>query len=187
MRIHILNEPYREFTHPWVTSRNIRTYIAADWRANPRDPKARIVLLLFRICQLAMRDRWKPRRYAVPLVFMYRLLTEVILGFELRPKTRVGPGLAIYHGFGLVINDHCDLGAAVELRNNVTIGSKTNGGPVPVIGNNVNVGAGAIVLGNIEIGDDVVIGAGSVVTSSVPARSTVVGNPARVLSRFDGS
>ena len=51
----------------------------------------------------------------------------------------------------------------------------------PTIGNGVVIGAEAIILGNIHIGDNARIGAGAVVTKSVPANSTVVGNPARIV------
>ena len=43
------------------------------------------------------------------------------------------------------------------------------------------VGAGAKVLGNILIGDNVKVGAGSVVVHAVPANSTVVGIPGKVV------
>lgn len=54
------------------------------------------------------------------------------------------------------------------------------------IGNNVFIGAGSIVLPGIKIGDNVVIGAGSVVSRSIPDNSVAVGNPARVVSSYEG-
>jgi serine acetyltransferase len=100
---------------------------------------------------------------------------------EVRPKTRIGAGLSIYHGYGLVLNDHCVIGEDVVLRNGVTIGNKHEGGGVPVLGDRVEVGAGAIILGEIELGSDCKVGAGSVVLKSFPAGSTLVGNPAHPL------
>ncbi|WP_158539892.1 serine acetyltransferase [Williamsia limnetica] len=122
------------------------------------------------------------RPISYPLVFAYRVLTEFFLGIELRPKTRIGPGLSIYHGYGLVVNDHCVLGKNVVLRNGVTIGHRIAGGGVPTIGDSVEVGAGAIVLGEISIGDGARIGAGSVVLASVNANCAVAGNPARAIN-----
>lgn len=49
------------------------------------------------------------------------------------------------------------------------------------IEDNVWVGAGARILDGVTIGRNAVIGAGSVVTRSVPADTTVVGVPARVV------
>lgn len=46
------------------------------------------------------------------------------------------------------------------------------------------LGAGAVVLPGVTIGEHVVVGAGCVVTRDVPARSVVVGNPARVVQRW---
>lgn len=49
------------------------------------------------------------------------------------------------------------------------------------IGENCFIGGCSLILPGIEIGDNCVVGAGSVVTKSVPARSIVAGNPARVI------
>ena len=118
----------------------------------------------------------------MPAMVFYRFITEFGLGMELRPKTRVGAGLRIYHGFGLVVNDHAVIGDDVVLRNGVTIGHKNPGEGAPVIGDRVQIGAGAILIGNITIGSDSIVGAGSVVTKSVPPFSVVAGNPAKVIS-----
>ena len=53
------------------------------------------------------------------------------------------------------------------------------------IGKNCWLGAGVIVLPGITIGDDTVVGAGSVVTKDIPSFSVAVGNPARVIKRYD--
>lgn len=49
------------------------------------------------------------------------------------------------------------------------------------IGKNCFIGGRSLILPGVEIGDNCVIGAGSIVTKSVPARSLVAGNPARIL------
>ncbi|HEY0373978.1 MAG TPA: glycosyltransferase [Amnibacterium sp.] len=159
----------------------LRRLVALDWRANPRDPKSRAVLLAFRLAQFAMGTPAELRFRAVLPVLLYRAWTEGVLGIELRPKTRVGGGLTIYHGYGLVVNDHTVIGSGVVLRNGVTIGHRVDGGPCPVLGDGVQLGAGAIVLGGVRIGDGASIGAGAVVLADVPARGVAVGNPARVL------
>ena len=47
------------------------------------------------------------------------------------------------------------------------------------------IGAGAIILDGVEIGENAVVGAGSVVLESVPSRSLVGGNPAKLIKRLD--
>ena len=162
---------------------SIRNAIRSDRLANPRDPKAQAVLLFFRLCQYAMADLSRPRRSSLPLIVAYRFWTEFVLGLELRPKTLVGPGLTIYHGYGLVVNDHAVIGAGVVLRNGVTIGHRSPGKPCPVLGDGVEVGANASIIGAIEIGAGARIGAGAVVVKSVAAGDVVVGNPARSVNK----
>lgn len=159
--------------------RDLRSYVHADFAANPRDPKTKLLLLGFRICQWLIADNAHPRRRSVPAVAVYRIMTEFFLGVELRPKTIVGPGLTIYHGFGLVVNDHTVIGSRVTLRNGVVIGNKTSGGLCPVIGDDVVLGANSVIIGGLHIGNGAHIGAGAVVTKDVLAGSTVAGNPAR--------
>ncbi|MGB7260982.1 MAG: acyltransferase [Albidovulum sp.] len=49
------------------------------------------------------------------------------------------------------------------------------------IGANCFIGGCSLILPGVEIGDNCVVGAGSVVTKSVPPRSIVAGNPAKVI------
>lgn len=163
----------------------MRIVLKADLAANIHDPKSRFVLRLFRISQFLMRDRDRPRLVSYPVVALYRFITEFVLGIELRPKTSVGSGLTIYHGFGLVVNDHAIIGKNVVLRNGVVIGHTADGKASPVIGNDVTFGAGALVIGALIIGDGATVGAGAVVVKSVQAGTTVVGNPARVVPKLE--
>ena len=90
----------------WPTRTTLRDFLTAERRANPRDPRTVLVLTLLRLTQVAMGSRTRPRLAGKIASAAYRALTELVLGVELRPKTVVGPGLRIYHGFGLVVNDH---------------------------------------------------------------------------------
>lgn len=155
--------------------------LRSDYQANPNDPKSRFLLTLFRTCQYLMKDSSSPRLISYPFVAAYRFWTEFCLGMELRPKTFVGPGLTIYHGYALVVNDHSLIGSRVVLRNGVVIGQKYPGGGSPILEDEVTVGAGAIILGSITIGKGAVIGAGAVVTRDVAEGDVVAGNPARSL------
>ncbi len=163
------------------TSAAFRALVRQDWQANPRDVKSRAILVGLRLAQLAMGSPDRLRLRAVIPVALYRGWTEMLLGLELRPRTRIGGGLTIYHGYGLVVNDHTRIGRRVTLRNGVTIGHREEGGPSPVIEDGVVLGAGAIVLGGITVGAGARIGAGAVVLRDVPAGRTAVGNPARLL------
>ena len=157
--------------------------VRADWAANPRDPKSRLVLIAFRLAQRSMGSpAVGTRLVAVVPVTLYRFWTEWFLGFEMRPRTRVGGGLTVFHGFGIVINDHTVIGEHVTLRNGVTIGNRSPDGSAPVIGDRVELGAQAMVLGEVTIGAGARIGAGAVVVHSVPEGASVVGPAARPVS-----
>ncbi|MCL4208931.1 hypothetical protein KJZ63_04880 [Patescibacteria group bacterium] len=54
-----------------------------------------------------------------------------------------------------------------------------------IIGDNVFIGIKACILPNVTIGERSVVGAGAVVTKDVPSYSVVVGNPAKVVRKYD--
>lgn len=171
-----------------ITSmRELCSTLQSDYGANPNDPKSRLILTAFRVCQYLMKDSSHPRPISYPFVAAYRFWTEFCLGMELRPKTFVGPGLTIYHGYAMVVNDHSIIGSRVVLRNGVVIGQKSPGGDSPILRDGVTVGAGAIILGSITVGEGAVIGAGAVVLRDVAAGDVVAGNPARSIARTKGA
>lgn len=51
------------------------------------------------------------------------------------------------------------------------------------IGSRCFIGGGSLILPGVSIGDECIVGGGSVVFDDIPARSIVVGNPARILRR----
>lgn len=55
------------------------------------------------------------------------------------------------------------------------------------VGNESHIGANAVVVAGVRIGERVQIGAGSVVTRDIPSFSVAVGNPARVIKRYDAA
>jgi serine O-acetyltransferase len=116
------------------------------------------------------------------LAVLVKQLNHLLTGLDAAWDASVGTGLAIPHPTGVVIGKGVTLGDDCVIQSCVTIGGGRAGDDrQPVIGSRVLVGAGARVLGPIEVGDDVTIGANSVVIASVPANSTVVGVPARIL------
>lgn len=163
-------------------TRSFTATVFQDWSANAHNPKARLVLVAFRVAHHLRATRyWRINPVAMVVGVVYRVLVEWILGIEIPWKTKIGPNFVFYHGIGIVINDAAVLGKGVTLRHNVTIGSKTHGAPAARIEDDVECGTGAIILGDIVIGRGAVIGAGAVVTRDVPPGAVVVGNPARVV------
>lgn len=142
-------------------------------------------MLLFRLAQQVRSygDPWW--LLGLPYLVFYRLAVEWVLGIELRFKTRVGPGLRLFHGHGLVVHEGTVIGAGCTLRQCTTIGNKAlrdgTGTACPVLEDGVEVGANAVILGPIRLGRGAVVGAGAVVVKDVPPGVTVVGNPARPL------
>lgn len=54
-----------------------------------------------------------------------------------------------------------------------------------IIENNVWIGANSTILAGVHIGEHVVVGAGSVVTKDIPPFNVVVGNPAKIIRKYD--
>ncbi|MGW8115060.1 serine O-acetyltransferase EpsC [Caproicibacterium sp. NSD3] len=104
-------------------------------------------------------------------------------GIEIHPGAKIGKGLFIDHGMGVVIGETTEIGDNCTLYQGVTLGGtgKDKGKRHPTLGNNVLVGSGAKVLGPMKIGDNARIAAGAVVLSEVPENATAVGVPARVV------
>ena len=102
-------------------------------------------------------------------------------GIEIHPGAKIGKGLVIDHGMGVVIGETAEIGDDVLLYHGVTLGGtgKDKGKRHPTLGNNVVIGAGAKVLGPIYIGSNAKIGANSVVLKDVPCGATAVGIPAK--------
>jgi len=111
-------------------------------------------------------------------------ISRFLTGVEIHPGAKIGDGLFIDHGMGVVIGETSEIGDNVTLYQGVTLGgtSHQRAKRHPTLGNNVVVGVGAQVIGAITLGDNTKVGAGSVVINSVPANATVVGVPGRVVT-----
>ena len=107
---------------------------------------------------------------------------------DIHPAATIGRRVFIDHGVGVVIGETAIVGDDVIIYQQVTLGgvSLTKGKRHPTVENGAVIGAGAKILGNITIGANSKVGANSVVVKNVPADSTAVGIPARVIKRgFD--
>jgi serine O-acetyltransferase len=117
---------------------------------------------------------------------MARALSQVnrmVTQIEIHPAARIGSGLFIDHGSGVVIGETCEIGNGVTILQGVTLGGtgKEAGKRHPTIEDDVSIGTGAKVLGGFTVGAGSKIGANAVVLRDVPPNSTVVGVPGRVV------
>ncbi len=169
-------------------SDEVKTDIAA---VRERDPAARNdleVLMLYSGVHAILAYRVAHKLYLGKKYFPARAVSQFakfITGIEIHPGATIGKGLVIDHGSGVVIGETAEIGDNCTLYQGVTLGGtgKDTGKRHPTLGNNVMVGAGAKVLGPFRIGDNSKIAAGAVVLSEIPANSTAVGIPARVVRR----
>lgn len=106
-------------------------------------------------------------------------------GIEIHPGAKIGKGLFIDHGSGVVIGETTEIGDFCTIYQGVTLGGtgKDSGKRHPTLGNNVMVGSGARVLGPFRVGDNSKIAANAVVLNEVPPNCTAVGVPARIVKR----
>ncbi len=164
--------------------------IIADFRIIfERDPAARNwleVLFCYPGLQAIMLHRVAHRIHSIGVPFFPRLISHLarfLTGVEIHPGAKIGTGVFIDHGMGVVIGETAEVGDYSLIYQGVTLGGtgKESGKRHPSLGKNVVVGAGAKVLGNLNIGNNVRIGAGSVVLRDVPSDCTVVGIPGRVV------
>ena len=154
-----------------------------------RDPAARSTIEVL-LCYGGLHAIWLHRiahaLYVRGWVLIPRLISNFgrfLTGIEIHPGAKIGEGLFIDHGTGIVIGETAELGRNVTLYQGVTLGGtgKEKGKRHPTIGSNVVVASGAKVLGSFTVGDHAKIGAGSVVLKPVPAHATVVGIPGRIV------
>jgi serine O-acetyltransferase len=124
--------------------------------------------------------------YKRKLFFIARFISTIarfLTAIDIHPGAKIGKGVFIDHGIGVVIGETAEVGDNVTIYQGVTLGGtgKDVGKRHPTIGNNVVISCGAKVLGPFKVGDNSKIGAGSVVLKEVPPNCTVVGVPGRIV------
>ncbi|MDF3303402.1 serine acetyltransferase [Rhodococcus sp. T2V] len=156
-----------------------------EWQCNRGYFKSQTVVTLFRFAQyLRNGPSIISKTIYPPFYVFYKIVVEWVIGIELPPSTRVGRGLRIRHGIGIVVNPRAIIGEDVTIRQNVTIGNRHRDDDCPKIGNNVELGAGAILIGAITVGSNAKIGAGAVVVFDVPESGVTI--PARAKLKVSG-
>ncbi len=164
--------------------------LLADLRAPlERDPAARgwlDVVLSYPGFHAITAHRLIHPLYRAGIPIVPRWLSQIVrflTGIEIHPGATIGKGVFIDHGMGVVVGETAEVGDGCTIYQGVTLGgtSLSHVKRHPTLGKNVTVGVNAAVLGAITIGDNAKVGGGSVVVKDVPANSTVVGVPARIV------
>jgi len=132
-----------------------------------------MAMLLYRAMQAARR--WR----LIPLEMLFNKANAVFCQCIIGRGANFGPGFVLIHSQGVVINGQVRGGERVFIEHQVTIGAERR--MAPILGSDIFIGAGAKIVGSVNIGDGARIGANAVVVHDVPAHSTVVGIPARVV------
>jgi serine O-acetyltransferase len=166
------------------------TTLLADLKAPlQRDPAARgwlDVVLSYPGFHAVVMHRAVHVLYRAGIPLLPRWLSNVsrfLTGIEIHPAAKLGKGVFIDHGMGVVIGETAEVGDGCTIYQGVTLGgtSLSHGKRHPTLQQNVTVGVNAAVLGAITVGANSKIGGGSVVVKDVPPNSTVVGVPARIV------
>ncbi|NLP46397.1 MAG: serine O-acetyltransferase [Epulopiscium sp.] len=157
-----------------------------------RDPaiKSTIEVFLYPSLYAVLFHRLAHWFYKKKCYFIARLisqLTRFFTGIEIHPGAKIGKGLFIDHGAGVVIGETCEIGNYVTIYQGVTLGGtgKDQGKRHPTIKDYAMISAGAKVLGPFTVGEHARIGAGAVVLQEVPPYSTCVGIPGKIVKRKD--
>ena len=151
-----------------------------------QDPAIRsnLEVLLYQGFWAMFHHKIAHRLYKWRLYFLSRAVSQhsrFLTGIEIHPGAKIGNGVFIDHGAGVVIGETCEIRDNVTIYQGVTLGGtgKDTGKRHPTICSNVIIGTDAIILGPITIGEGAKIGAGAIVLKDVPPGNTIVGEPAR--------
>lgn len=184
----------REATSQWAWS----ALKADTWRQYGRFGWGRVIrgalasrtfrpVVTMRLCQAAASSAG-PLQLALPFFRALHRLATHAAAMDLAWSAEIGPGLALTHGWGLVVSPGARIGANVTLFHGVTIGLRLRLAKdgrrleeYPVLEDEVWVGPHATIVGGVRIGRGSRIAAGAFVTESVPPFSVVTGNPAAIV------
>jgi serine O-acetyltransferase len=168
----------------------LKTFIKEAKNYLEKDPAAKNLLevilcypglyavLFYRLAHKLYKRKW---------FIVSRLISQIARGFtgiEIHPGAKIGEGLFIDHGMGIVIGETAEIGNDVTIYHGVTLGGtgKDKGKRHPTVEDDVMIGAGAKILGPITLGKGSKVGANSVVLHDIPANATVVGMAAQIVT-----
>ncbi|MEW9094395.1 MAG: serine O-acetyltransferase EpsC [Clostridiaceae bacterium] len=170
--------------------KNIKYDIDSIMKNDPAARNRLEVFLLYPSIHAVINHRIANFFYKRKMFFLARLVSQLsrhFTGIEIHPGAKIGKGLFIDHGMGVVIGETAEIGDNVTMYHGVTLGGtgKNKGKRHPTVGNNVTIGSGAKILGPITLGDNSKIGANAVVLKDIPTNCTAVGIPAKLVGRED--
>lgn len=119
------------------------------------------------------------------LYWVAALWVRAAYGINLALSADIGPGFWVGH-FGGVEVLNCRLGEQCSVGQQTKVGRAAEASG-PQIGNGVWIGAHARIFGAVRIGDRATIAPGAHVTRNVPGQGLAVGDPGRVVLRFDNT
>jgi serine O-acetyltransferase len=130
---------------------------------------------------------WNEGRKVMALALQSR--SSEVFAVDIHPAAKIGKGLLLDHGTGVVIGETARIGNNVSILQNVTLGGtgKQHGDRHPKVSDNVLIGASATILGNITIGKGSQVAAGSLVLKPVQPRTMVAGSPAKEVGKVFGN
>ena len=163
--------------------------INAARERDPAAPSAFQVLLMYSGLHAIMWHRPAYWLWNHGFKFTARALSQIVrgaTGVEIHPAAKLGRGILIDHGMGVVIGETAEVGDGCTIYQGVTLGGtgKHTGKRHPTLEKNVTVGCGAKVLGPFTVGEGSKIAANAIVLSEIPEYSTAVGVPARVVRQY---
>ncbi len=168
--------------------KRIRKEIQAVFDRDPAAKSLLEVILCYPGLHAILMHRVAHFFYGRKMFLMARVISQISRFFtqiEIHPGAKIGEGLFIDHGAGVVIGETAEVGNNVTIYQGVTLGGtgKEKGKRHPTVGDHVVISTGARILGSFSVGDNSKIGAGSVVLKPVPPNSTVVGVPGKVVAQ----
>ncbi|MEG2454215.1 MAG: serine O-acetyltransferase, partial [Clostridia bacterium] len=163
-----------------------KSYLDAAMEKDPAAKSRIMVVFTYAGFKALCRHRVAHWFYNHNMKFLARVIsqsTRFWTGVEIHPGAKIGKGVFIDHGAGVVIGETAEIGDNVTIYQGVTLGGtgKDSGKRHPTIERDVMIAAGAKILGPFTVGEGSKIGAGSVVLKPVPAHCTVVGVPGRIV------
>ncbi len=167
---------------------NIRHDIKTVKERDPAANSALEIILTYSGIHAVIMHRIAHKFYETDHKTIARVISQFsrfLTGIEIHPGAKIGKGLLIDHGMGVVIGETAEIGDYCLIYQGVTLGGtgKEHGKRHPTLGNNVMVGSGAKILGPFKVGDNAKIAANAVVLEEVPPDSTAVGVPARIVRK----
>lgn len=177
---------------------SVKKDVAAGYAGDPAATSFDEIVLSYPGLKAITVQRLAHVLYVNKVPLLPRMMTEFVhsqTGIDIHPGAKLGDGIFIDHGTGVVIGETAVLGDNIRIYQGVTLGAgnfpKDACGMLikglkrhPTIGNNVTIYSGASVLGDVTIGDNSVIGGNVWLTESLPAGTKITASPPENKLRF---